>query len=44
MKNINKMLNDSMNKLKELQKERDSISEFDKYMDDYRKGQHVHKN
>jgi len=41
MKNINKMLNDSMNKLKELQEER---SEFDKYMDDYRKGQHVHKN
>jgi hypothetical protein len=34
MKNINKMLNDSMNKLKELQEER---SEFDKYMDDYRK-------
>ncbi len=34
MKNINKMLNDSMNKLKELQEER---SEFDKYMEEYRK-------
>ena len=34
MKNINKMLNDSMNKLKELQKER---SEFDKYMEEYRR-------
>ena len=37
MKNINKMLNDSMNKLKELQKEKDSISEFDRYMEEYRK-------
>jgi hypothetical protein len=37
MKNINKMLNDSIDKLKQLQKERDSISEFDKYMEDYRK-------
>jgi hypothetical protein len=37
MKNINKMLNDSMDKLKELQKERDSISEFDRYMEEYRK-------
>ena len=34
MKNINKMLNDSMNKLKELQEER---SEFDKYMEEHRK-------
>ena len=34
MKNINKMLNDSMNKLKELQEER---SEFDKYMEEYRR-------
>ena len=34
MKNINKMLNDSMNKLKELQDER---SEFDKYMEEHRK-------
>ena len=31
------MLNDSMNKLKELQKEKDSISEFDRYMEEYRK-------
>ncbi len=31
------MLNDSIDKLKQLQKERDSISEFDKYMEDYRK-------
>jgi len=31
------MLNDSMNKLKELQKERDSISEFDRYMEEYRR-------
>mgnify|MGYP003626248727 FL=1 len=37
MKNINKMLNDSLNKLKELQKEKDSISEFDKYMEEYSK-------
>ena len=37
MKNINKMLNNSINELKQLQKERDSISEFDKYMEDYRK-------
>jgi hypothetical protein len=37
MKNINKMLNDSMDKLKELQKERDSISEFDRYMEEYRR-------
>ena len=37
MKNINKMLNDSMNKLKELQKEKDSISEFDKYIEEYRR-------
>tara|TARA_R100001594_G_scaffold42059_3_gene74129 strand:- start:2312 stop:2746 length:435 start_codon:yes stop_codon:yes gene_type:complete len=37
VKNINKMLNDSIDKLKQLQKERDSISEFDKYMEDYRK-------
>ena len=37
MKNINKMLNDSIDKLKQLQKERNSISEFDKYMEDYRK-------
>jgi len=36
MKNINKMLNDSMNKLKELQKEREGISEFEKYMEEYR--------
>ena len=34
MKNINKMLNDSINKLKELQEER---SEFDKYMEEHRK-------
>jgi len=34
VKNINKMLNDSMNKLKELQEER---SEFDKYMEEYRR-------
>ena len=31
------MLNDSLNKLKELQKEKDSISEFDKYMEEYSK-------
>ena len=37
MKNINKMLNDSINKLKDLQKEKDSISEFDKYMEEYSK-------
>ena len=37
MKNINKMLNDSLNKLKDLQKEKDSISEFDKYMEEYSK-------
>ena len=37
MKNINKMLNDSIDKLKQLQKERDSISEFDKYMEEYRR-------
>ena len=37
MKNINKMLNDSINKLKDLQKERDSISEFDRYMEEYRR-------
>jgi hypothetical protein len=37
VKNINKMLNNSINKLKELQKEKDSISEFDKYMEEYRK-------
>tara|TARA_R110002049_G_scaffold205353_1_gene375928 strand:+ start:356 stop:775 length:420 start_codon:yes stop_codon:yes gene_type:complete len=34
MKNINKMLNNSMNKLKELQEER---GEFDKYMEEYRR-------
>ena len=33
MKNINKMLNDSMNKLKALQEER---SEFDNYMEEFR--------
>ena len=37
MKNINKMLNDMKKELTQLQKERDSISEFDRYMDDYRK-------
>jgi hypothetical protein len=37
MKNINKMLNDSIDKLKQLQKEGDSISEFDKYMEEHRK-------
>ena len=31
------MLNDSIDKLKQLQKERDSISEFDKYMEEHRK-------
>jgi len=37
MKNINKMLNDMKKELTQLQKEKDSISEFDKYMEDYRK-------
>jgi hypothetical protein len=31
------MLNDSIDKLKQLQKEGDSISEFDKYMEEHRK-------
>jgi hypothetical protein len=37
MKNINKMLNDMKKQLTQLQKERDSISEFDRYMEEYRR-------
>tara|TARA_R110002074_G_scaffold374410_2_gene550716 strand:+ start:30 stop:458 length:429 start_codon:yes stop_codon:yes gene_type:complete len=37
MKNINKMLNDMKKELTQLQKERDSISEFDRYMEEYRR-------
>ena len=37
MKNINKMLNDMKKELTQLQKERDSISEFEKAMAEYRK-------
>ena len=37
MKNINKMLNDMKKELTQLQTERDSISEFDRYMEEYRR-------
>ena len=37
MKNINKMLNDMKKELTQLQNERDSISDFDKYMEEYSK-------
>ena len=37
MKNINKMLNDMKKQLTQLQKEKDSISEFDRYMEEYRR-------
>ena len=37
MKNINKMLNDMKKELTQLQTEKDSISEFDRYMEEYRR-------